>query len=108
MYPFKDYDAVVQECRQIIEDRCAKGRNEFAPFYETRCHGAADCLGEIWQRVTRILGAEKAQDWQTYREDARDLVNEAIHLLMFFDKEHPHDKPSEHPPVHGPQRASLR
>lgn len=106
-YPFEDYDAVIRECRQIIHDRDAKGRNEFVPFYETRCHGAADCLGEIWQRVTRILGAERAQDWTTYREDARDLVNEAIHLLMFFDREHRHEQTRDsHPARH--ERISIR
>lgn len=87
MFPFHDYDKVLTEARAIIEDRDTKGRNSHMPFYETRCHGAQDVSGELWQRITRILGAEKQGDIVTLRQDAIDLVNEAIFLVMFLDRE---------------------
>jgi hypothetical protein len=86
-FPFANYDAVLSEAKSIIEDRIAKGRNTHVPFWETRCHGSQDVSGELWQRITRILGAEKRGDRVTLRQDAIDLVNEAIFLVMFLDRE---------------------
>lgn len=85
-FPFEDYDTIARECRQIIADRDAKGRNSFVPFYETRCHGVQDMTGEIWQRTTRILGAEAAGDRDTMRADLVDLVNEAILTILYLDR----------------------
>ncbi|MGL5936720.1 MAG: hypothetical protein ACRCZI_13990 [Cetobacterium sp.] len=85
MFPFADYEAVLREARGLVEDRDRKGRNAAMPFYATRCHGAQDVTGEIYQRITRILGAELAHDQVTARQDAIDLVNEAIFLVMFLD-----------------------
>lgn len=86
-FPFTDYHAVLSEAKSIVEDRIAKGRNTHVPFYETRCHGSQDVSGELWQRITRILGAEKRGDRVTLRQDAIDLVNEAVFLVMFLDRE---------------------
>lgn len=86
-FPFQDYEAVLAEAKTIIQDRVSKGRNAHVPFYETRCHGAKDVSGELWQRITRILGAEKQGDIVTLRQDAIDLVNEAVFLVMFIDRE---------------------
>lgn len=86
-FPLGDYESVLQEAAEIIHDRIRKGRNTHVSFYETRCHGAQDVSGECWQRITRILGAELAGDRVTMRQDAIDLVNEAIFLVMFLDRE---------------------
>ena len=86
-FPFSDYDNVLAEARGIIEDRVKKGRNRHVSFYETRCHGPQDISGELWQRITRILGAEQSGDVLTLRQDAIDLVNEAIFLVMFLDRQ---------------------
>lgn len=85
-FPFEDYDRIAAECRTIIADRDAKGRNEFVPFYQTRCHGSQDLTGELWQRITRILGAERVTDRTTMRADLVDLVNEAILTIQFLDQ----------------------
>lgn len=86
-FPFNDYDRIATEARNIIVDRDGKGRNAHVPFYDTRCHGSQDMSGELWQRITRILGAEKQGDRTTCRQDAIDLVNEAILYLMYLDHE---------------------
>lgn len=86
-FPFETYDAILKECRAIIADRDAKGRNHFVSLYQTRCHGSQDMTGELWQRITRILGAEKNGDVRVMREDLIDLVNEAILTVMFLDHE---------------------
>ena len=86
-FPWADYDAVLAQARAIIQNRDSLGRNSHVEFYETRCHGAQDMSGECWQRITRILGAEKAGDAATVRAEAIDLVNEAILHMMFLLRE---------------------
>lgn len=87
-FPFKDYDVVVKDCRAIVEQRDSLGRNDHVPFYETRCHGAQDMSGECWQRITRIIGAEKrGAPVEEILKEAVDLVNEAIFHVMFLRRE---------------------
>lgn len=86
-FPTSEYQAVMAECAAIIEDRCRKGRNGFVPFFRTRAHGSQDMTGELWQRITRILGAERLNDRATMRADLLDLVNEAALTILFLDQE---------------------
>lgn len=87
-FPFDDYDRIAAECKAIVTQRDRIGRNDFLPFYQTRCHGSQDMVGECWQRISRIVGAEKTGQVATMRAELVDLVNEAIFALMFLDKEH--------------------
>lgn len=86
-FPWADYEEVLQMCRAIIQERDSMGRNSHVGFYETRCHGAQDMSGECWQRITRIIGAEKAGDSAVIRAESLDLVNEAIFHMMFLLRE---------------------
>ena len=86
-FPWADYDAVLAQARAIIQEKDSMGRNSHVGFYETRCHGAQDMSGECWQRITRIIGAEKAGDASVVRTESLDLVNEAILHMMFLLRE---------------------
>jgi len=54
-------------------------------FYERYLHGHQDKVQEVWERALRIAGADKAGDLTTMREDAIDLANEALLLVLLLD-----------------------
>ena len=86
-FPIDQYKAILEEASGIVQDRCAKGRNEVVPFYERFIHGHADQIFMVNNRVTRIRGAEAVKDFATMRQDAIDLVNEAAFLVMLLDRQ---------------------
>lgn len=106
-FPWSDYERIALEAKAIIQDRDGKGRNSYVPFYETRCHGSLDLTGELWQRVTRILGAERIGDLSTERADLMDLINEAILTVMFLEREMTHETTAADPGAL-PERISVR
>lgn len=86
-FPSQQYTAVLDEAKAIVEDRCAKGRNEVVPWQDKFIHGSKDVLYEVHERVCRLRGAEAISDLATMRADAIDLVNEAAFLVMLLDRE---------------------
>lgn len=85
-FPMEQFDSLQAEARAIIEDRCKKGRNATMGFYDRYLHGHQDKVQEVWERALRIAGADKAGDLRTMREDAVDLANEALLLVLLLDK----------------------
>ena len=88
-FPTMDYDTVIHEAYAIISDRSAQGRNGAVGFYEGFPHGHTDISFELWRRVARILGAEKAGKMETARKDAVDLLNYAAFYVMVLDRDIP-------------------
>lgn len=86
-FPLAQYQAVLEEAKLIVEDRCKKGRNEVVPWQDKFIHGSKDVLYEVHERVCRIRGAEAISDLATMRADTIDLVNEAAFLVMLLDKD---------------------
>ena len=84
-FPIEQFDSLQAEARAIIEDRCKKGRNATMGFYDRYLHGHQDKVQEVWERALRIAGADKAGDLRTMREDAVDLANEALLLVLLLD-----------------------
>lgn len=81
-FPWQDYDHVLAQCRTIIADRDAVGRNAAVAFYQGFPHGAQDVSFELSRRVQRILGAEQRGHMDVAEADALDLVNYAVFYVM--------------------------
>ena len=86
-FPLEAYKATLEEASNVVEDRCKKGRNEVVPWQDKFIHGHQDVIYEINERIIRIRGAEAVKDFETMREDARDLINEAAFLVMLLDRQ---------------------
>ena len=86
-FPFKEYDLVATEAREIIEDRDAIGRNGHLEFWEGFPHGVQDMTFEIWRRTARVLGAEKIGDTKTMRADLIDQANYCLFAIMALDRD---------------------
>jgi len=95
-FPMEQFDSLQNDARSIIIDRCKKGRNSTLGFYERYLHGHKDKVQEVWERAVRIAGADKANDLTTMREDALDLANEALLLVLLIDKATAKPDLSEH------------
>ena len=85
-FPTSKYDSVLGEAMRIVVDRNQQGRNLAIEFYDGFPHGHADVSFELWRRVARILGAEKAEKLDTARADALDLLNYAAFYVMLLDR----------------------
>lgn len=86
-FPEADYMRVLSEAAKMVTDRDRKGRNAVVPFYEQYVHGSQDVVFHAYRRMTRILGAERAKQYDVMYEDAVDLVNEAVFLVMMLRRE---------------------
>ena len=85
-FPTSKYDSVLGEAMKIVANRNQQGRNLAVEFYDGFPHGHADVSFELWRRVARILGAEKAEKLDTARADALDLLNYAAFYVMLLDR----------------------
>ena len=87
-FPHDTYWNVLEEAREIVRDRDAKGRNHAIDFYAGFPHGSRDVSFELSRRVGRILGCEVAgREREIMRGDAIDLLNYAAFYVMLLDRE---------------------
>ena len=86
-FPIATYDRALREARNIVVQRDSVGRNNAQPFWDQFPHGTNDLTFELYRRILRILGAERAKNRVVMRADAIDMLNYAAFLVMTLDRQ---------------------
>lgn len=79
------FHEALEEARSEVDRHTEDGENEVVSLPEMFPHGTTDITFMLFTKICRILGYERANNFDKVRDEAVDIINYAAFLIAYLD-----------------------
>lgn len=78
------YGQAMKDAQKIVDEHSNDGENDVVSIEQMFPHGPQDASFVLFQKISRILGYEKAGNSQKVLEEAYDIINYGAFLVALL------------------------